>query len=118
MNLRIRHAKGFSTHMLDMSTSAAKLGGQAQYESFHKTWLKDETKCDVFGEWEFYRHFGIFLGNMAGCTSTFRFSDLGESEYPHDFGKSIEMVQRDADNTTASESLKTFGKYITELFRS
>ena len=49
VNLRIRHAKGSNKHMLDMNTTVAKLGGQAQYELFHNTWLKDEMKCDVFG---------------------------------------------------------------------
>ena len=104
VNLRIRHAKAFNEHVIAMNTSCSKLGGQAQYELFHKTWLREERKCDIFGEWEFYRHFGIFLGNLAGCTSTWRLSDLPEGEYTADLAKFIEIVQRDVDNTTASEN--------------
>ena len=107
VNLRLRHARNFQLHMNALNTSVSKLGGQAQYELFHKTWLKDEAKCDVYVEWEYYRHMGVWLGNMAACTTTFRLSDLVEGQWPTDslLAKFMEMVRLEVCNTTASESL-------------
>merc|ERR1712032_439476 len=47
-----------------LEVTVASCGGRAQYEAFHRLWLKN-SKCPHFaGHWELYKDMGIFMNSL------------------------------------------------------
>ncbi len=72
--LRSRHQKSWTNHKERKQISVSRAGGQAAHEQLHRSWLKFESKCQIYKDkWPYYEAAFTFMNQaqLAGRWSTF-----------------------------------------------